>query len=246
MNLILLDAEAQHVRWEVNDRRAVHVREILGLGVGESFFVGVENGLVGKALIQKDDASGMALEVEARWESPAPLPIHLLIGLPRPQTARKLLREIPSLGPGQVTFFLAEKAERSYQQSKLWTTQEWSDLLRTGAEQAFSTRLPTIHHTASLAEAIRGVDGDSRIAFDLYETSGTFDRRNVQGMDRLALAFGPEGGWTPTERKLLRGSDFELLGLGPRVLRVETAVVAATSMAAAFLERLEPPLIPNL
>ncbi len=47
----------------------------------------------------------------------------------------------------------------------------------------------------------------------------------------LALAFGPERGWSGPERALLRAAGFELAHLGPRVLRTETAVVAAVSVA---------------
>jgi RsmE family RNA methyltransferase len=51
----------------------------------------------------------------------------------------------------------------------------------------------------------------------------------------LALAFGPERGWSAGERQLLRAQGFELAHLGTRVLRTETAVVAALALAKAAL-----------
>ena len=97
----------------------------------------------------------------------------------------------------------------------------------------------------SLTEAINGLEcKEGRIAFDLYETEGSFDISSVKGEKRLALAFGPEGGWTSNERRLLRKGGFRLLALGPRVLRVETAIISALSLAASHLGRLDIPLVP--
>jgi RsmE family RNA methyltransferase len=71
--------------------------------------------------------------------------------------------------------------------------------------------------------------GCSRIALDNYEAS----HRMAPAPMPLALAFGPERGWSPAERAILREIGFELAHLGPRVLRTETAVVAALSIAKA-------------
>lgn len=49
------------------------------------------------------------------------------------------------------------------------------------------------------------------------------------------LAFGPERGWSAADRAVLRGSGFALVHLGPRVLRTETAVVAAVALVKAKL-----------
>jgi RsmE family RNA methyltransferase len=46
----------------------------------------------------------------------------------------------------------------------------------------------------------------------------------------VALAFGPERGWSGAERAALRDAGFALVHLGPRVLRLETAVIAAMAL----------------
>ena len=72
-----------------------------------------------------------------------------------------------------------------------------------------------------------------------------FYGESVQELKQMTLAFGPEGGWTETEREILREESFKLCTLGPRVMRIETAVIAATSLAASYLERLDKPLVPD-
>ena len=245
MNLILLEKNDRQVRLKPNDRRVVHIKEVLRMNVGDYLYVGVEGGSIGKALIKEDDEGGMLLEVDTYWKSPAPLPVHLLVGLPRPQTARRLLREIPSLGVEKITFFLAEKSEPSYRNSKLWSTFEWQQQLREGTEQAFVTHIPEAQHADTLAEAIGSLSSRGRLAFDLYEAKTAFYWESVQELKQMTLAFGPEGGWTESEREILREESFKLCTLGPRVMRVETAVIAATSLAASYLERLDKPLVPD-
>jgi 16S rRNA (uracil1498-N3)-methyltransferase len=56
------------------------------------------------------------------------------------------------------------------------------------------------------------------------------------GATTVVLAIGSERGWTPTERELFRAQRFTLVHLGPRVLRTETAVVSAVTLARAKLE----------
>ena len=55
-------------------------------------------------------------------------------------------------------------------------------------------------------------------------------------MPILELAFGPEGGWAPDEEALLDANGWKAVSLGPRILRAETAAIAALALAASMLE----------
>ena len=56
-------------------------------------------------------------------------------------------------------------------------------------------------------------------------------RRDARGPYKLALLIGPEGGFTPEERRMLRDFAYVIpVSLGPRILRAETAVIAALSV----------------
>jgi RsmE family RNA methyltransferase len=73
----------------------------------------------------------------------------------------------------------------------------------------------------------------ARGALDLYEASEPLGRIALAAP--VVLAFGPERGWSDSERDRLRDHGFTLAHLGSRVLRVETAVVAAVSVVKARL-----------
>ena len=131
-------------------------------------------------------------------------------------------------------FFAAEKSEPGYAQSTLWASGEWRRHLLAGAEQAFTTRLPTLTHGQSLAAVIASLPaGTTCVALDNYESPQALSAVAVAAP--VALAFGPERGWSAAERDLLRAQGFTLAHLGQRVLRSETAVIAALAIVRARL-----------
>ncbi len=232
MNLILLEPGEAGAPLPIADPRAVHIVDVLGRREGDLFDAGIVDGPRGKATVVSIGPNGVAFRFEAAAEPPPADPVHLLVALPRPQTARKILNEATSLGVASIRFFPSQKGEPSYASSTLWKTLEWRRHLVDGAAQAFDTRLPGILHHARLADAVAGVPaGCARIALDNYEAAGPLAPAGARRP--LALAFGPERGWSAAERDLLRAGGFELAHLGRRVLRTETAVVAALALAKA-------------
>lgn len=232
MNLILLEpGEIGHPLSRA-DPRAVHIAEVLRRKAGETFDAGIVNGPRGKATVLSVGPGGIAFRFEPVSDPPPADPIHLLIALPRPQTARKILGEATALGVSSIRFFPSEKGEPGYAASTLWRSPEWRRHLMDGAAQAFDTRLPEVLHHARLEDAIASLPpGCRRIALDNYEAPRRMAPAGAA--HPLALAFGPERGWSAAERKQLRGGGFELAHLGGRVLRTETAVVAAVAIAKA-------------
>ena len=237
MNLILFEPGEVAQRLPLSDGRARHLLSVLRLGPGDSFDAGIVNGPRGKGRIL--GVGDAAVELEFTWlDEPPPLyPLTLVLGLPRPQTARKVLEEATALGVSQMHFVKGERGEAGYLQSRLWSTPEWRRRLIDGAQQAFSTRLPDVLFGADLASTLDLLpSGACRIALDNYEAPLSLAETPLSAP--LVLALGPEHGWSPVERALLREGGFRLTHLGERVLRVETACVAAVAIARARLQLL--------
>ena len=121
--------------------------------------VGVVGGPVGEAVLHAvgDDSITLVCDWAPKVSVPQLLPVDVLVGLARPETCRKVLRELSTLGVRSVTFVLCTLSERSYSTSKLWRDGEWVRHLSLGAEQAFRTRLPAVHHCSSLRRALAGL-----------------------------------------------------------------------------------------
>lgn len=237
MNLILFEPSDLGRVLPLDDPRARHVLDVLRRRAGDGFDVGLIDGPRGKATVEAVESDGLHLRFE--WgEAPPPLePVTLIVGLPRPQTARKVLEEATALGVRAMHFFATERGDAGYGKSRLWSSDEWRRHLIAGAEQAFSTRLPEVTWGAALRDALGALDaGGTRLALDNYESPERLGA--VKVVEPVVVAIGPERGWSEAERGLLRDAGFRFVHLGERVLRVETACVAAIALVRAGLGRM--------
>ena len=234
MNIVLFEPGETSLPLPRDDRRAHHILDILRCEVGDTFDAGLINGPRGKATIRSIEAG--SIQLSFTWgDEPATLdPIVLIVGLPRPQTARKILEEATALGVAAIHFVASNRGEASYGRSKLWVTDEWRRHLVDGAAQAFTTRLPDITAWRPLREAVDDLPAAAcRLALDNYEAAAPL--AGVAVSAPVALALGPEPGWSAAERDQLRAAGFSIVHLGERVLRLETACVAAIALVKARL-----------
>lgn len=225
MNRILFETEASVYTLDARDPRFEHVRGVLRLRVGDAFDVGVVNGRAGKAVVE--DLGERAMKVRVDWgeHPPGPPPVHLLVGLCRPATARKILTTVPTLGVRELLFVASGRSDPAYGRSRLWRDGEWRERLIEGVEQGFGTFLPELHRLASLQEAVARLPvGGDRLALDVYEGTASLSA-SVPATGPVVVAVGPERGWNGADRKVLRQGGFALVSAGRGVLRVETAVV---------------------
>jgi len=236
VNLILFEPAEVAVPLPRTDPRAEHIIKVLRRAVGDTFDAGLVNGPLGKGTLTAVTTD--ALTLTFTWGQPPPPadPITLIIGLPRPQTARDILRDATTLGVAALHFVATERSDPNYAAAKLWTSGEWRRHCLAGAAQAFATQIPAVTHDHTLAAALPALPPDAtRLALDNYEATAPLATCNLLGYKSLVLALGPERGWGPADRADLRAAGFSLVHLGTRVLRLETAVVSALTLGRARL-----------
>jgi RsmE family RNA methyltransferase len=235
VNLILFTPAETTAPLPLTDPRAQHILKVLRRRMGDTFDCGRINGPRGKATLAA--VSATALTLDFAWDAappPAPAPITLVLGLPRPQTARDILRDATTLGVSALHFVATEKGDPNYGYSTLWSSGEWHRHLVIGAEQAFDTHLPTVTHGRPLSEVIAAIPlAAKRLVLDNYESPAGLSTCTLTALQPVVLAFGPERGWSSAERDLFRAQRFTFAHLGPRVLRAETAALAAVTLIRA-------------
>jgi 16S rRNA (uracil1498-N3)-methyltransferase len=236
VNLILFEPAELEPPLPRSDRRAHHILDVLRRQTGDTFDVGLVNGPRGRATLVSvgDDA----LWLTFTWGAPlaAPDPITLVLGLPRPQTARDILRDATTLGVSALHFVRTEKSEPSYAQSTLWSSGEWRRHVLAGAEQAFDTRVPAVTTGQTLAATLAALPVDAlRLALDNYEAPTALGTLTLAPARHHILALGAERGWSAADRDVLRQHGFALVHLGSRVLRTETATIAALAILRSRL-----------
>jgi RsmE family RNA methyltransferase len=212
------------------------VLDVLRRGPGDTFDAGLVNGPRGKATIAAITADALVLTFAWQDEPIALQSITLLVGLPRPQTARDILRDATSLGVAAIHFVRTEKSDPSYAQSTLWTSGEWRRHLLAGAAQAFATGIPVVTYTQATSEVLGTLPPAAiRLALDNYESTVRLADAPLAPGGHHVLAFGGERGWSAADRASLRAHQFTLANLGERVLRTETAVIAALAIVRSRL-----------
>jgi RsmE family RNA methyltransferase len=239
MNLILLTKAELDAGLDHADERIIHIRDVLKCGPEDWFDIGIIDGARGKARMTLSEDGSAVFDYSMGEAPPDLFPITLIVGMPRPQTARRLLREMTSIGVRRLWFAVTDRSEKGYASSKLWTTDEYKRHVKQGAEQAFCTRLPDVQRFDSLNEAVAAAsaqgDGD-RIALDNYEAKGRLaEWHPTDNGGGVTLVLGAERGWSGSERDMLRTNDYDMFDLGNRVLRVETAAIAASTIVLAKL-----------
>lgn len=229
MNLILLrdDDFVAEGRVVLRDRRLQHVREIHRAAVGDSLRVGVLGGLVGEAEVVAVDGERLELAVRLDRPPPASPPWTLVFALPRPPSLRKVLQQATAIGVKRFVIIGSARVERSYWTSSALRPPAIEEELVLGLEQARDTVLPSVETWPRLAAFLRerwpDLVGEGAALLADPDDAVTCPSGHV---DPLTLVVGPEGGFIPDEVAEWRARGCRSVSLGPRTLRVETAVVA--------------------
>lgn len=234
MNLILFAGSARRQTLARTDARARHLLEVLGCAPGDRFRAGVIAGPTGTGTLLAAAPEHLELAFDWHGEAPPPDDIVLIVGLPRPPSARKILYQAAALGCRELRFVHTAASDPNYARSRLWTTSEWRRHLLDGLQQAVATALPEVTCGLPLERALQQLPaGAAGVVLDNAAGAPRFGACALH--PPLALAVGPERGWSDADRAALREHGFTACTLGARVLRVETACVAALAIAKARL-----------
>jgi 16S rRNA (uracil1498-N3)-methyltransferase len=175
-------------------------------------------------------AAVVALGGPAAANEPA-LRLELLVATLRPERAAWLVEKATELGAAAVRFLNTERAPRGFGEGTLARLRR---VAAAAVEQCHRARRPEVSGPHPLADLPR-LAAAARRRWLLDPQGPAFDRPapspapgGPPPMD--ALLVGPEGGWSPAELDLLAAAGWHRISLGPRVLRIETAALAATAL----------------
>ncbi|MBX5481591.1 MAG: 16S rRNA (uracil(1498)-N(3))-methyltransferase [Myxococcaceae bacterium] len=242
MNLLLLRAEdfLPDGTARLRGRRAVHAKEVLRAQAKDVLRVGLWGGQVGTAEVLSIGGGEVHLRPTLDTAPPDRAHIDLLLAIPRPKALKKVLPAVASLGVDRLVLVNAARVEKSYFDSKVLAPAFIEELLALGLEQARDTVPPKVfvreRFRPFVEDELAGVFGDVAhrwLAHPVGEKPLPALPRPGP-TERILLAIGPEGGWVPFEVQLLEAQGFRTFSLGPRILRVETAVPLLVGQAALY------------
>ena len=151
--------------------------------------------------------------------------VQLVVASLRRERASWLVEKATEVGVRAIRFVNAERAPREFGRSAL---DRLSRVAAAATEQCHRSRVPEItgtHEWQELPELLAG--SVARWLLDPRAPAVT----PVAGGGPLSILIGPEGGWTDAETSRLRALGCQCIGLGPRVLRIETAALVGAALA---------------
>ena len=235
MNIILLDNdEINGDQATLEDHRAEHIVKVLRSSQGDRVTVGIINGKTGYGIIKeiairKPYLVKLQLTLE-RYPHEIP-PVDILLALPRPIVFKRIISHLSALGVHRVLVVNAAKVEKSYWESSVVSNSGWQRYVREGLEQAVDTRMVDFSFFRGfkpfMQEIVPAIKNryEQMLVAHPHSASSLAEVYSAGGKPIL-LAIGPEGGWNEYELEQMQLQGFDQFTMGPRILRVETAVTA--------------------
>ena len=228
MNLMLLNSDSiENNIAKISGRQFDHLTQVQRLTEGDFLNLGEINGTMGRGKITTLTDEYATITLELGVQPPKPLPITVILALPRPKMLRRVLQTIAAMGVKNIYLINSTRVEKSFWQSPFLQPQAIEEQLILGLEQAKDTILPSVHLRKLFKPFVEDeltdiVAGSTAI----IAHPGAKKSCPINLNSQVTLAIGPEGGFIPYEVTKLSAIGFDPMHLGPRILRVETAVPA--------------------
>jgi 16S rRNA (uracil1498-N3)-methyltransferase len=215
----------------LDDGAARHLTSALRMTAGQQIIL--FNGLGGEysaelTLAKKGKASAVVTGFRA-IDRESPLQLHLAIGISRGERMDWIVQKATELGVNQITPLFSERCEVKLSGERLEKRlSHWQQVAISACEQSQRNRVPNINPAVSLQEWLSLCDAKLKLV--LHHRTDQRLGTMANGEDSIGLLVGPEGGLSQAEIDRALDNNFQALALGPRVLRTETAPLAAISI----------------
>ncbi len=218
---------------------AHHMLRVLRLAAGDQVVVvdPVGQAAVARITQASDTEVFLSMETMLAEEREAPITIRLAQGLPKSDKMDFIVQKAVELGISEIIPMEADTSVVRYDAAKQQNRRErWQKIAAEAAKQCQRTIVPNVAAVQDLAKLLAATGGETQIIV-LYEGQVPLGLKQVlrerPGNDYL-LIIGPEGGLSSREVQLAQERGAAIVTMGPRILRTETAALAA--IAAVMYE----------
>jgi 16S rRNA (uracil1498-N3)-methyltransferase len=211
---------------------AHYVNTVLRMKVGRQVILFNGHGGEYSATIVDSNKKTVSFEIDnfndVQLESP--LSIELACCLIKSDRMDWLLQKATELGVTSFVPLFSECTDIKIPQNRLKKkVDHWQQVVVSACEQSGRTHIPTVASPRGLNAWIEPIKVDKKIILHPYEAQ-SLDSTSNENIHSVALLVGPEGGLTDEEVALAHRYSFCSISLGPRILRAETAPLAALSI----------------
>lgn len=236
----LKGAQAEHLARVLRAVPGMEADVVAGGRVFHAEVVSVEAG---------GSASGAAQSSEVRFnllaevEAEPALPVTVVMAVYKFDRMEWAIEKATELGVAAIAPVIARRSEKHLAQAAMKRVERWRRIAHEAAQQSRRSDVPVIHDPVALVERVKAASQATRLVLAEQERTTTLRTALEEAaaaagaeLPTLEMAIGPEGGWAPEEEALFDANGWRAVSLGPRILRAETAAIAALAVAASIFE----------
>ncbi len=225
----LLGSQAEHLARVLRAQPGTHADVVAGGRVYHAAIASVANEEVVFTLLEEIPAQSA-------------LPLSLLLAIFKFDRMEWAIEKATELGIAGIVPIIARRTEKHLAQAADKRVERWRRIAQEAAKQSRRADIPVIAEPIALATRLAQPSTAQQILLAEDEQNNTLRQRIEAALTSTAielpefeLAIGPEGGWTQEELALFAKHNWQSASLGPRILRAETAAIAAIAITSALL-----------
>jgi len=218
-------------------KEARHIVTVLRMKKGETLILMDREGQSFKATIEAVHYKEVKVRITKTIPPlpPSPVKISLAQALIKSHPMEYLIKKVTELGIGSIHPFYSERTVIKLKPEQLKNKMDrWMEIMKSACKQCGRVTLPTLNTPLPFEELINTVPNKKTLKVLLWEDEDKVDlKRLLTSMSfepHIFAIVGPEGGFTSNEIKRAREAGFQIISLGKRILRAETAAVSLISI----------------
>lgn len=220
--------QVRNGRAEITGENAHHLTRVLRVETGQKYEI-TDNHRVWLAEVESARKSVVQFATIEELSTGPDLPeTAVYLALIKFERFEWAVEKATELGVTRIVPVQAQRSERGLEDGARKRAERWRRIAHEASEQSRRLRAPDIDDPIRLADALKD-ETPIRIWLDERPGAPPLLRTRAETA-AVALAIGPEGGWTDTEREQFASAGWSGASLGPSVLRAETAVCAALAV----------------
>lgn len=219
-----------------------HIKNVLRMKSGDEFLVsfGGESHLC--VLESLDEDTAVAKITHKSFQSTElPVYIHLFQGLPKADKMELIIQKCTELGVSEITPVemrnCVVKLEEKKKKSK---TERWQAIAESAAKQSKRNLIPMVNTPLSFAAVMEMADEFDLFLVPYESEDGMNSTKNalskIKSGSKIAVLIGPEGGFDEIEIEKCKDKGLNIVSLGKRILRTETAAITSVGMCMLYSE----------
>ena len=208
-------------------QQAHYLSKVLRLKANASLILFNGDGYDYKSLVTDIDKHSITLDIQESAVANSESPLHSILGLGLSRGERMdiAIQKSTELGVTEIVPLFTEFSEVKLQGERLQKkVKHWQQVAISACEQSGRNRPPKVHPPETLSSWCSQVDCELKLIFEPNINKALPTEEKIT---QVALLMGPEGGFSEKELNTAANSDFKAVQLGPRILRTETAPIAA-------------------